>query len=116
MSWNAYHSESERLAGRAEALLADGRYEVAADEYRGAAEAEERAFAALGPSRSRTRGITAVSAVSLWLKAGDLERVRALGARLLDREALPAFARGQIREILEDLEDAEIPAAAAQTR
>jgi hypothetical protein len=116
MTWDSYHSESERLAGHAEALLADGRYDVAAEEYRGAAEAEERAFAALAPSRSRTRGITAVSAVSLWLKAGDFAHVRMLGTRLLDHESLPAFAQAQIRQILEDVEEAELPAAAAQTR
>lgn len=116
MSWDAYHSESERLAGRAEVLLADGRCDVAAEEYRRAAEAEERAFAELAPSKSRTRGVTAVSAVSLWLKAGELERVRALGARLLGHESLPTFAQVQIREILEDVEEADLPAAAVQTR
>lgn len=61
-------------------------------------------MAELDAAKSRTRGITAVSALSLWLKGARLETVRARGQELLADESLPHFARVQIREILEDAE------------
>lgn len=104
MTWNAYHTESERLAGEAEARLARGHGVEARALYRRAAQAEERAFYALDPSKRRTRGITGVSALSLWLKAGDADEVRRLGARLLEAGPLPRFASAQIHEILDSVD------------
>lgn len=100
MSWDVYHTESERLAAEAEALRACGDNPGAAELYRRAAEAEESALAAVDPTKSRTRGITGVSAVSLWHKAGQSAEVLRVGRRLL-AEPLPRFAHVQIREIVD---------------
>ena len=100
MSWNVYHTESEKLAGEAEALRLRGNHSSAAEAYRRAAELEERALEALDPSKSRTRGITAVSALSLWDKAGNAEEVHRLAKQLL-AEPLPHFAQAQAREFLD---------------
>jgi hypothetical protein len=106
MSWDAHHTESEQLASEAELLLSRGHRTQAANLYRRAAEAEERAFFALDAGKSRTRGITAISALSLWLKAGECEHVAELGERLLSTEALPRFAREQIGDIMDSLNEA----------
>lgn len=98
MSWDLYHSESERLAHEAQD---SGDAGTARGLYRGAAEAEERALVALDPAKSRTRGITAVSALALWLKAECLDVVTARGEELVADDSLPHFAREQIREILD---------------
>lgn len=104
MSWNLYHTESERLAGEAEALRLRGDHSSAAEAYRRAAQLEERALEALDPSKSRTRGITAVSALSLWDKAGRAEEVHRLASSSWPSR-LPHFAQAQAREFL----DAEAP-------
>jgi len=67
--------------------------------YRQAAEAEEKALSVLDPAKRRTLGITAVSAVALWCKGGDLDRAKQLADRLVDKD-LPSFATRQIGEIL----------------
>jgi uncharacterized membrane-anchored protein YjiN (DUF445 family) len=97
MSWDLHHSESERLAQEAQD---EGGAERAPELYRRAAEAEERALAALDPAKSRTRCITAVSALSLWLKAGCFDAVAAKGEALLADDSLPYFANAQIEEIM----------------
>jgi hypothetical protein len=99
MSWDLYHTESEMLASQAEALRLRGNHASATDLYRRAAELEERALEALDPSRPRTRGITAVSALSLWHKAGSDEDVHRLARQVL-AEPLPHFAQAQAREFL----------------
>jgi hypothetical protein len=101
MSWDLHHSESERLAQAAQTALAAGDRQGAHDLYRRAAECEERALAELDPAKSRTRGITAVSALSLWLKGARHETVLHRGEELLRDDSLPHFARTQIREILQ---------------
>lgn len=109
MSWDLYHTQSEELAGEAEALRVRGDHASAAELYRRAAECEERALEALDASKSRTRGITAVSALSLWDKAGKAGEVHRLAKRLL-AEPLPHFAQAQARELL----DMEVPHPDAQ--
>ncbi|HEX2076127.1 MAG TPA: hypothetical protein VHG08_00410 [Longimicrobium sp.] len=107
MSWDVHHTESERLAQAAQAAVAAGDPHEARDLYLQAAKCEERALAALNPARSRTRGITAVSALSLWLKSGRAETVRSRGAELLRDESLPHFARTQVHEILQAAESGD---------
>jgi hypothetical protein len=99
MSWDLHHGQSEKLAGEAEALRAQGDDHRAAEMYGHAARAEEAALAALDPAKRRTRGITAVSAVSLWHKAGEPAEVLRIGTRLLS-DPLPSFAHAQLREII----------------
>lgn len=109
MSWDLHHTESERLAQAAQAAAAAGDQRKARDLYLQAAQSEEHALAELDPARSRTRGITAVSALSLWLKGGRTDTVRNRGEELLRDESLPHFARTQIREILQATENGRGP-------
>ena len=80
MSWAAHHTESERLAGAAHAALRTGDVAQAERLYLAAGKAEQAAFEALEPSKQRTRGITAVSAVSLFYKGQDTRQRRRLPA------------------------------------
>ena len=74
VSWVENHEVSARFATEAEAALHAGREDDAACLYAKAAEAEDKAVAALSPSNKRTVGITTVSAVSLRLKAARCAR------------------------------------------
>lgn len=111
MSWVENHEVSARLAAEAEAALHVGREDDAACLYTRAAEAEDRAVAALNPSNCRTLGITTVSAVSLRLKAARCDhdegaradrfaRAEEAAQAWLNRGGLPAFAEDQLRSLL----------------
>ena len=71
MSWSEQHAESERLASAAETAMRRGHAEEGSRLFRQAGEAERAAFSSLEVNKERTRGITAVSAVSLLYKAKD---------------------------------------------
>lgn len=101
MAWDTFHGESERLASDAETRLRHGDPVVARALYRRAAEAEERALNALDPVKVRTRGITGVSALSLWYKAGEPGHVARLGERLLADASLPRFAHVRVQELVD---------------
>ena len=111
MSWIEHHEVSARLAAEAEGALHGGREEEAACLYARAAEAEDKAVSDLNPSKTRTLGITTVSAVSLRLKAARYARDQETRAQRfaraenaaqiwLNRGGLPAFANDQLRSIL----------------
>ena len=100
MSWDEHHSASERLATEAERAARSGDRAAAEELYRRAAEAEAAALDDVGREKSRTRGVTAVSAVALWYKAHDLPRAEQLAHRCLASGDLPGFAQSQIRELL----------------
>lgn len=100
MSWDEHHGHSERLAAEAERTARSGNRAAAADLYRQAAEAEAAALDDVGREKSRTRGVTAVSAVALWYKAHDLLNAELLAHRCLASGDLPGFAQSQIRELL----------------
>lgn len=74
MTWSVLHSESERLAQQAQLALRNGDPERARVLYAEAARAESQALAELDPRKTRTLGVTAVSAVSLWYKAEEYAR------------------------------------------
>ena len=59
-------------------------------------------MADLDRSKRRTLGVSAVSAVSLYYKAGDLLRAEATALRWLGLDA-PVFAKDQLRTILQSL-------------
>lgn len=101
-SWSQRHRQSERYAYLAEAAISRGDDRLAAGWYRLAAEAEELALASLGPSQPLTLGITAVSAASLWLKAGEAQEARRVAMECLALPGLPEFAGRQLREIAEE--------------
>ncbi|MGH9759875.1 MAG: hypothetical protein ACREAC_03425 [Blastocatellia bacterium] len=106
MTWNEHHTESERLASAAEVALRQGHSQRARELYRKSAEEESLALAALDPAKTRTLGVTAVSAISLYYKAADHNAALDLGRQCLANGHLPPFAREQIQTVL-DLVDSE---------
>ena len=103
MSWTKNHEVSERLASQAQAALREGRQREALDLYARAAHAEELAVADMDTAKVRTLGISAVSAVSLYYKAAKFERAEEVAARWLGSNPLPAFAREQLRSLLQSI-------------
>ena len=103
MSWIEHHERSERLASQAEIAARKGRRDEAQALYARAADAEENAIADLDPSKARTLGISAVSAASLHYKANRLARAESVAVRWLGFEALPAFAKDQLRLLLQSI-------------
>jgi hypothetical protein len=101
MSWAASHGDSEKFASAAHEALRlrdSGR----ADElFKRAAQAESAALEAIGPDKPRTLGVTAVSAVALWYKAGMLEQAALLAHKASTLDGMPAFALHDLREILQ---------------
>jgi hypothetical protein len=90
------HREAERLMAQADAFRAQGRLEDARELYRRAAEIEDRVIEHLPADLIRTRGIIAVSAVTLMSQAGAEQETERLAFRLLSRADLPEFARTEI--------------------
>jgi hypothetical protein len=99
----AARRESERLAAEAETATRRGDTDQARELYKEAAEAEELALQDLEPSKSRTLGISAVSAVSLYFKASTLAAAESVAYRLLTSEHLPEFAADQLRGLLQSI-------------
>ena len=83
MTWAEHHAESERLAIEAQLALKARNSLQAINLYRQAAEAERRALDQIDVSKVRTRGVTAVSAVALWFKAGEYEYAEQLAHLML---------------------------------
>jgi len=103
MSWASHHSQSEEFASQAETALRTGDSGLARRLYRLAAEAEERALHELDRSKTRTLGITAVSASSLWFKAKELKQAEQIAHSWLASTHLPDFATAQLQELLQTL-------------
>ena len=101
MSWSDHHSASEIFAADAEFQLRAGSKSIALDLYHRAAEEEARAFEALEVSKTRTRGITAVSAVALCYKAQTYQTAEQWAYRYLASRDLPGFAVNQLRGLLQ---------------
>lgn len=101
MSWADLHTQSERLAIEAQAALRAGDSARAEDFYTGAAQFEQQALDQLEPTKTRTRGIIAVSAVALWFKATDYVAAERLAHALLAANDLPAFAREELRNLVQ---------------
>jgi hypothetical protein len=101
MTWADHHTQSARLAAEAELAVRQGAIAQAVDLYRLAAEAEARALAILDPTKTRTLGITAVSAVALCYKAHDYPQAERLTHTGLASNLLPPLAIEQLRELLQ---------------
>lgn len=100
MTWLEHHRQSEEFASGADVARIKGDKEQAKRLYGKAADAETRAIDALDPSKQRTLGITAVSAVALYYKARELALAEKTAYRFLDLDELPGFARMQLRDLL----------------
>lgn len=101
MTWSELHTESERLAIEAQLALKAHKTEEALNLYRQAAEIERRALDLLDVSKVRTRGITAVSAVALWFKAGEYIQAEQLAHSMLADSHIPDFAREDMRNLVQ---------------
>ena len=103
MSWIEHHQVSERLALQAQAALRNGQREQAQELYAHAADAEQHAIRDLNPKKTRTLGISSVSAVSLYYKAAMFARAEHVACRWLRVESLPTFAKDQLRYLLQSI-------------
>jgi hypothetical protein len=103
VTWIQHHTTSERLAADAEVAARRSDVALAQDLYRQAGEAEEQALADLEPAKSRTLGISAVSAVSLYYKAAQFQTSERVAYRWLASEYLPSFAAEQLRGLLQSV-------------
>ena len=101
MTWADFHKASEAAAVEAEQALREGNSVQAALLYAKAAEHEQLALAAVDATKARTRGITAVSAVSLWYKAASYERAEQLAYLILAEHSIPEFARMDLRNLVQ---------------
>lgn len=73
----------------------------AADLFSEAARLESDALRELSSDKPRTYGITAVSAVALWYKAGDLKEAENLAYVAGATQHLPPFAADELRALLQ---------------
>lgn len=101
MTWAELHAESERLAIEAQLALRARNAGQAVELYKRAAEVERRALDQLDVSRTRTRGITAVSAVALWFKAGEYALAEQIAYSMLADPHIPDFAREDLRNLVQ---------------
>lgn len=101
MSWAEHHRESERLASEAEIAMRRGDIATAKNLYAKAAQSEAAALSFVGPDKSRTLGITAVSAAALWYHAGDLKEAARIAHYASTLSGLPAFAAAELRTLLQ---------------
>ena len=100
-SWSIKHTESERYAAGAEMAKRAGDVGEAQRLYALAAIYEMIASRQLSPTKNRTLGITAVSAVSLLCKAGRLEKAEQWASEWMDH--VPHFARKQLQTIIQTI-------------
>jgi hypothetical protein len=101
MTWADLHKASEIAAIEAEQSFRKGNASGAAELYAKAAVLEEDALAAVDRTKIRTRGITAVSVVSLWYKAAVYDRAEQLAHASLADPSTPPFARGDLRNLIQ---------------
>jgi hypothetical protein len=99
MSWQEHHDRSMAFASQAQVLTWRGELEEAKQYYAMAAEAEVLALGDLESGKLRTLGITVVSAVALWFKAGELGKAKMLAYEWLAGGRLVGFAIVQVEEI-----------------
>lgn len=108
MSWLEHHRLSEEFASDAEVAIRRGEHTRALGLYVKAAQAEELALKEVEPAKSRTYGITAVSAVALHFKAAQWEQAHKLAHRCLGSGRLPKFAAQQMNELLDGIKAREM--------
>lgn len=101
MSWLVHHTRSEEYASQAEEFHRRQETDRAAELYRLAAVAEVDALENLERSKTRTIGITAVSAASLYYKAQEFAQAKRTAHKWLATEFLPPFAVDELEELLQ---------------
>jgi hypothetical protein len=101
VSWLSWHERSESLASDAHTCARLGEQQRARDLFAAAAEAGAHALAEVDVSKTRTVGITAVSAVTLWFKSHHFAQAEQLALQWLGSNRLPQFAVEQLRNLLQ---------------
>jgi hypothetical protein len=105
------HREAELMMGLADQARAQSRPLDAVRFSRQAAELEAQVFDLLPLDRPKTRGITAISSVALYRRAGDLDQAIRQAQNFLAPDDLPEFARLDLEEMIEEMQ-AELDAGA----
>ena len=101
MTWDEFHRQSEQLAIQAHLALREHRLADATKLYKEAAELEQKAYEIIDVNKTRTRGITAVSAAALWYKAREYARAEQLAYATLSDSLIPDFAQNDLRNIVQ---------------
>jgi hypothetical protein len=101
MSWLVHHTQSEGYASQADELCRQHEVDRASELYRLAAAAEVNALRNLDPGKTRTIGITAVSAASLYFKAQEFLQAKRVAHKWLSTELLPPFAVEELEDLLQ---------------
>ncbi len=101
MTWAEFHSKSEQLAIQAGVENRARNSDKAIALYKAAADFEQRALLALDSSKTRTRGITAVSAVALHYKGRDFDASERLAYLMLSDASIPDFAKTELRNLVQ---------------
>ena len=103
MSWLMHHTQSEEYASKAEDYSRQQEANRAAEFYRLAAQAELDALEDLDLGKTRTIGIAAVSAASLYYKAREFAPAKRIAHKWLSTELLPAFAIEELEQLLQEI-------------
>ncbi len=109
------HRQAEQYMAQAELLEAAGDIGGAQIYFRKAAEEEAFAFERVPAERRRTRGIIAVSAVSLYWRAHEFEAGIRLAHRYLSLDGLTDTTRGELDELLLEIQRARRAEAAGRS-
>ena len=78
-------------------------FERAKGLYHNAADFELKAFEETEESKTRTKGITLVSAVSLFFKAHEFDMAEDLALTQIGNPELPAFAKDQLKDLIQTI-------------
>lgn len=97
--------EVDDLAFEAERLERRGGLEAARALYAKAAAVEEALARATAPDAPRVRGLLAVNAVSLWMRAAAHEQAEALADEFIHDPAVPAPARAELVALVEEVRE-----------
>ena len=103
MTWLDHHKNSEYYAQLAEDAIHQQDLLRAQTLYAQAAQAEHLALNAVDRSKTKTLGITVISAVALSLKAHELRQAEQTAYQWLATDLLPPFAIPALRELLLDI-------------
>lgn len=107
------HRQAEDWFVQAERFEREGDLDSASHAYRQAADCEVAAFQSVPTSRPRIRGILAVSAVSLYQRAGTWEVGIRFAEAFLNHGDLPKFYRRQLHILSAEM---ELQAAATEVQ
>ena len=107
MNWLVHHTHSEGYANQAQELYRQQDVSSAVKLYGLAANEELKALEALDQSKTRTIGITSVSAVALYYKAKEFAKAKRLAHNYLSKELLPLFAVEELESLLQNIRNEE---------